>query len=61
MIELFCRNNIIETNTSLNKEFEECVLYHKITAVKIGTVIEMREHYAKSVGQLCVKCYHEVY
>lgn len=61
MTELFRKKIIQKTNASLNKEFEECVLCHKITAVRIGTIIEMREHYVKGVGQLCVKCYQEVY
>lgn len=42
-------------------QFEHCVLCGKQTYVRKCLPIEYRDGYIEAVGQLCRKCYSEVY
>jgi recombinational DNA repair protein (RecF pathway) len=52
-----------KSNTKIiNKdEYEECVICHQLTEVKKDTEIDFRSFYIEGAGQLCEKCYHEIY
>ena len=44
-----------------DKVYEECVLCHELTDVRLDLPVEWRQYYVHSVGQLCEKCYHKTY
>ena len=42
-------------------ETESCVICGKSTEYRIDTPIDKRECYVEGAGQLCRKCYFEIY
>lgn len=45
----------------LQDKYEECLICHTITNVLRTTDIRDREYYIYGAGQLCPKCYFEIY
>ena len=43
------------------EDYEKCVICHELTDEKKDTNIELRSFYVEGVGQLCPKCYQEIY
>lgn len=48
-------------NKTKHNDFEKCVICHCETTVRKEENIENREFYIEGVGQLCDKCYYEIY
>ena len=51
----------IEIEVPNDDENERCILCKKLTDIKKDCDIDFREHYVYGVGQLCAKCYKELY
>jgi hypothetical protein len=45
----------------VDKEKEKCVLCGKETEYLKGTPVDQRLHYIEGSGQLCARCYVEIY
>lgn len=43
------------------KQHEICVLCGKVTKEDVDTKVSKRKHYIAGSGQLCEKCYQEIY
>ena len=54
-------NKYIEVEVPNEEEYETCVVCHKLTKVKKNTDIDIRSHYVEGVGQLCKRCFKELY
>jgi hypothetical protein len=46
---------------SRNDEKEKCVMCGRETPYTKNTHIDLREYYIEGAGQLCEKCYKEIY
>jgi len=47
--------------TSREKDKEKCILCKKKTKYFKNTHIDMRKYYIEGAGQLCEKCYKNIY
>lgn len=47
--------------TPVHSEMERCVLCWELTEVPKDTPINLRRYYLEGQGQLCAKCYYELY
>ncbi len=49
--------------TALHRKikYEQCVVCHKETLVPINTPVNLRKNFICGVGELCDKCFLEVY
>ena len=43
------------------EDYEKCIICSKLTEVRKDTDIEFRSFYIEGVGQLCEKCYYDIY
>jgi hypothetical protein len=43
------------------EEYDNCVMCGEKTKYKRTDHIDIREHYVEGAGQLCEKCYEEIY
>lgn len=47
--------------STLSQEYETCVLCGQQTEYKIDVPVEFRSEFIPGAGQLCKKCYRELY
>lgn len=55
---------ILEKIQELKQKFsktEYCVVCRKDTSIPVDMHVDLRYHYVEGAGQLCKKCYEEVY
>lgn len=45
----------------LGEEKDKCIRCGHETPYKKSTHIDFRDHYVEGAGQLCVKCFNEIY
>lgn len=45
----------------MNKNLDKCVICHNSTPYSRNLDVSKRSYYIKGVGQLCEKCYHNLY
>jgi len=51
----------IEIEIITEKDFEKCVVCNKLTNIRKETEIEDRDFYIEGAGQLCKKCFYDLY
>ena len=50
-----------ETSENTAEKTEQCILCGKDTGVPFSTPVSLRKNYLRGCGQLCNKCYTELY
>jgi len=55
------QQNVKENTLRNNNNFEECIICHCKTNIPVRMYIEEREYYVEGAGQLCPKCFKELF
>lgn len=56
-----CRIDLYCTDKGQKEALERCVLCGRLTPVKRDSHIAGRRYYVEGAGQLCGRCYYDVY